>query len=957
MNLKNLMPLSQRRYWRYFAIVSAIAVAFYGAAYLAVSSLGLGLEASPLWPPAGIALATLLLAGHRGWSGIALGSFFWCHSQVPTLMALALAFSMTLQALVGATVLRQVGFCPSLKRLHDVLQLVVLGAWGSTLINATLSTLIGCLGGTVKLENWQENWWTLWVGDGMGILVVTPLLLIGCHWLAKGQRALAHIFDRALLRKGKNLWPYEKFTVIANPLHSDIPSEEEERPTLTEAVICFTLLCAISWLIFGSKQSVEMARYPLEYLPFPLVVWAAIRFTQRGAVMATLIVCVIAIWGAIQGVGPFVVKVEVKQAVLFLQGFMGVVSITALVLAAAESERAHAVALLKERESSLANAQRLAQLGNWDFYETCNGSSIPQQQLRWSDELYHLFGFAAGAFEPSWEALFQVVHPVDRERVGRAIRDALKQKQPYSIDYRIVRPDGSERLVYEQSEIYKGGIRGTVQDITDRQRVEAQLRAAADRERVAADRQRLLGEMALRIRRSLNLDQILDTTVAEVREFLKADRVFIGQIDGASQGLQIKEEWAGWSVCQLDRAKQPFHLEAPKPSTSLKGLVIAESVDPRYPPLRSMIVDDEETLHDWRSLFNQGHVVVVEDTRTIACSCKIAAYHAEFKVGAILGVPIWVGNELYGALVVNQCSQPRHWQSWEIDWLTSLATQVAIAIQQAELYRQITDLAAHLESQVEERTQELTAKMTELQELNQLKDVFLQAVSHDLRTALLGMSMVLDNLYKSTGDTVTLSRSLLERMMTSNQRQLNLINSLLEDHFNEERHIELHRQPIQLNKLIQNLIADYSPMLAQNQATLTQTFPKHCPLIDADPIQLRRVLENLLTNALKHNPPERNLTLQVFVEGDKIHCALQDDGVGMTPEQQKSLFKLYIRGLHTKHLTGIGLGLYQCRGIIKAHGGEIGVISTPNAGSTFWFTIPLAQQESHCTVYGSSQMS
>jgi signal transduction histidine kinase len=247
--------------------------------------------------------------------------------------------------------------------------------------------------------------------------------------------------------------------------------------------------------------------------------------------------------------------------------------------------------------------------------------------------------------------------------------------------------------------------------------------------------------------------------------------------------------------------------------------------------------------------------------------------------------------------------------------------------------------------------------MTELQEFNQLKDVFLQAVSHDLRTALLGMSMVLNNLYKSTGDTVTLSRPLLERMMTSNQRQLNLINSLLEDHFNEERQLELHRQPIQLNKLIQNLIADYSPMLAQNQATLTQTFPENCPLIDADPIQLRRVLENLLTNALKHNPPGRNLTLQVLVEGHKIHCTLQDDGVGITQEQQKSLFKLYIRGLHTKHLTGIGLGLYQCRGIIKAHGGEIGVISTPNAGSTFWFTIPLAQQESYCTVYGSSQMS
>jgi signal transduction histidine kinase/integral membrane sensor domain MASE1 len=995
MNRQNLMPLSQRRFWRYFAVVGAIAVAYYCAAYLAVSSLGLGLEASPLWPPAGIALAALLLEGQRVWPGVALGAFLWCQSQVSIIMAFALAFGITLQAVIGAEVLYQMGFRPSLKRLQDVLQIVVLGAWGSTLVNATISTLVGCLGGTVELQKWQENWWTLWVGDGMGILIVTPLLLIGRHWMAKVKFALAfgaalytiasrcpfgaiaQLLDGKLLGKAQYLSPYKKFTVIPNPSPSDTPSPTVEIPTPVETVICFTLLCAISWLIFGSKQAVEMARYPLEYLPFPLVVWAAIRFTQRGAVMATLIVCVIAIWGAVQGVGPFVVKTNIKQAVLFLQGFMGVLSITALVLAAAESERAHAVDLLKQREASLANAQRLAQLGNWDFYETCNGSSVTQQKLRWSDELYRLFGFTAGAFEPSWEALFQVVHPADRERVGQAIRGALKQNQPYCVDYRIVLPDGSERIVCEQSEVYKGGIRGTVQDITDRQRVEDQLRAAAERESVAAERQRLLGEMALRIRRSLNLDQILNTTVAEVREFLKADRVFIGQIDRVFQDLNVGKLVSNAPIVatpalgQVESSNlqpstfqhhnvQHSNLQSSvfqhhnvqhsnlqhsnlQLSTQLQGLVIAESVDPSYPSLRSMIVDDEETIQGWRSLFNQGHVVVVEDTRSIACSCKIAAHHAEYKVAAILAVPIWVGDELYGALVVNQCSQPRHWQLWEIDWLTSLATQVAIAIQQAELYRQISDFAAHLESQVEERTQELTAKMTELQELNQLKDVFLQAVSHDLRTSLLGMSMVLNNLYQSAAAPVTLSRPLLERMITSNERQLNLINSLLEDHFNEERQLELHCKPIQLNKLIQDLIADCSPMLAQNQATLTQKFPENCPLISADPTQLRRVLENWLTNALKHNPPGRHLTLQVTVEDQKIRCTLQDDGVGMSQEQQKSLFKLYIRGLHTKHLTGIGLGLYQCRGIINAHGGEIGVISEPNAGSTFWFILPLGE--------------
>ncbi len=907
MNWQNLIPLRQTRFWRYLALISVIAVAYLITAQLTVSTLKLGVEASPLWPPAGVALAAVLLQGQRIWLGVALGAFFFCQSQVSWTIACGLAFGITLQAVLGAELLRRMSFRLSLERVQDVLQLVVLGVLVSPVVNATISTLVGYLSNTITHPTWQENWRIIWLGDGMGILVVTPLLLVLNPLILNFRLP---ILARRILGKTRSFSKQRSFAVVPNPTFPTPFIKEETGEKIsqqTEAVVCFTLLCAVSWFVFSLTTGVGIARYPLEYLPFPFVVWAALRFAQRGAVMAMLIVFVTAIWGVVHQVGPFVAKAgDLYQAILFLHGFTGVVTIMALVLAAAESERAFAVALLKEQEASLANAQRLARLGHWDFVQRQQSTCLPDQQLRWSDELYRIFGFAPKAFNPSWEAFFKVVHPADRERVGQAIRGALRENKPYCLEYRIVLPDDSERVVCEQSEINKNGISGTVQDITDRQQVEAQLRAAAERNR-------LLGEMSLRIRRSLNLDQILNTTVAEVRQFLGADRVFIGQIDNVTRN----------------------------PGTSI-GLVIAEAVDPCYPSVRSMIIDDEMILQAWRSQFEQSRAVVVEDIDTIAFSPKIEAYHCEYQVRAILGVPIWVGNELYGALVVNQCEQPRLWQSWEIDWLTALATQLAIAIQQAELYRQITDFAAHLESLVEDRTQELSAKMTELQELNHLKDVFLQAVSHDLRTSLLGMSMVLNNLYNSSGETVTLSRPLLERMLTSSERQLNLINSLLEDHFNEKPQLDLHCKPVQLDKLIQKLIADYSPMLSQNKATLTPRIPADCSLLAADPKQLRRVLENLLTNALKHNPPGLNLTLEITVEDQMIRCTLQDNGVGMSQDQQNSLFKLYIRGLHTNHLTGIGLGLYQCRQIINAHGGEIGVISAPQAGSTFWFTLPLA---------------
>jgi signal transduction histidine kinase len=102
------------------------------------------------------------------------------------------------------------------------------------------------------------------------------------------------------------------------------------------------------------------------------------------------------------------------------------------------------------------------------------------------------------------------------------------------------------------------------------------------------------------------------------------------------------------------------------------------------------------------------------------------------------------------------------------------------------------------------------------------------------------------------------------------------------------------------------------------------------------------VFENLITNALHHNPPGVNLTLNAHIESDMIRLMLQDDGVGMASEVSDRIFERYSRGTQSRHSTGIGLGLYLCRQIITAHGGQIGVDSTPGNGSTFWLTLPLA---------------
>ncbi|MEH2089778.1 PAS domain-containing sensor histidine kinase [Nostoc sp.] len=220
--------------------------------------------------------------------------------------------------------------------------------------------------------------------------------------------------------------------------------------------------------------------------------------------------------------------------------------------------------------------------------------------------------------------------------------------------------------------------------------------------------------------------------------------------------------------------------------------------------------------------------------------------------------------------------------------------------------------------------------------------VFFHAVSHDLRNPVLGTLMVLKNLLARPEENIAISRSILERMIQSSDRQLNLINSLMETHISEVQGVVLQRQTVQLLTVIEAAIADLEPLLAQNQAKLTNLVSADLPLVNADPTQLWRVFSNLIVNALKHNPPELLLTINATCQDGMIYCTVSDNGVGISQQQSDRLFDLYFRGTSIGNSVSLGLGLYLCKQIIHAHGGEIGVNSTLDAGATFWFTLPIS---------------
>jgi signal transduction histidine kinase len=283
-----------------------IRVGILSAVYFSTATFGLmmgavGGFATLVWPPTGISLAALLLFGLRLWPGIALGAFLVnVVTGAPVVTAGGMALGNTLEAVIGAYALRRTnGFRNSLDRLRDVMGLIVVAAVFSTTVSATVGVSSLWLGGVVARSAYPPTWLAWWLGDMIGDLVVAPLLLT---W--GGSPSLRTSGRRAV-----------------------------------EAGCLALSIIVVSLIVFRNLVSAESEFYSMPYVMFPLVIWAAIRFGPRGAATATFMVSAIAIWGTAQGHGPFRMEL-LSDRLIYLQAFMGIVAVTAMVLAAVVAERA-----------------------------------------------------------------------------------------------------------------------------------------------------------------------------------------------------------------------------------------------------------------------------------------------------------------------------------------------------------------------------------------------------------------------------------------------------------------------------------------------------------------------------------------------------------------------------------------------------------------------------------------
>jgi signal transduction histidine kinase len=420
---------------------------------------------------------------------------------------------------------------------------------------------------------------------------------------------------------------------------------------------------------------------------------------------------------------------------------------------------------------------------------------------------------------------------------------------------------------------------------------------------------RVIIDIDHQVGRSLEIQEIMDIAVQGIYATLNVDRVYILQImlDGT---IAVTAEACrdGWEPCL--------------------GTIVPAALAPE--------------ITDW---YRQNGIEVTPDIRTDRQMHPFTRRVCEkFQVQGRIAIPVLVNGDAYGLLSVHQCDRPRQWLAQEVGFLEQIVVPLGAALHQVMLYQRERNLVAELDQQVQIRTNELQRSLLAQERLNEGQTRLLHAVSHDLRTPIVGSLLVLRQMQKRQNGGMALP--VIQQLEASSERQLCLIQALLEDYRAEDGTLRFNFQTIGYGELVQQTLRTLAPLLEQNQAQVKLDLAPDLPAVQADITHLQRVLENLITNALKHNPPGLTVTIAANSpagEPTDLHCVVADDGVGIPAEVVQQLFQRpYLRSSHSAVRTGMGLGLYLSHQIIIAHGGQLKVAAREGAGVQFVFTLPIA---------------
>ena len=441
---------------------------------------------------------------------------------------------------------------------------------------------------------------------------------------------------------------------------------------------------------------------------------------------------------------------------------------------------------------------------------------------------------------------------------------------------------------------------------------EVQARTAEIQEQL--ERDCLLAKIALRIHQSLNLNEIINAAVTEVQQFLKADRVVLFQV---------------------------------KSSTVTK--IVAESVDRNCYSWMGNQASFGYLMSNLKVKKNKSYAV--DDIAQTDLPVEQVTSLKEKQVKAFLIVPICQDGQVWGIMCTQEYSGIREWQPSEIDLLQQLATQLAIAIQQAQLYQQVQTLNTDLERQVQERTSELEQKVKELEQLNILKDDFLSTVSHELRTPLSNMKMAIHML--KVFPVPEKVQQYLKILDTECKREIELISDLLDLQRLEAGQESIALETINLNTLLPTILEPFKSRAKERKQILNSKYPKQLPSIYSNNNSLGRILAELLNNACKYTQDGGEIMFLVEKKDKKsskkslsetpsyIKFIVSNPSEIPESEIPKIFNKFYrVPNADPWKQGGTGLGLALVKKLVEQLNGNM-IASSSNGWTTFTVELPM----------------
>ena len=419
--------------------------------------------------------------------------------------------------------------------------------------------------------------------------------------------------------------------------------------------------------------------------------------------------------------------------------------------------------------------------------------------------------------------------------------------------------------------------------------------------------QKIIQEITQEIRSSLDLTQILATVTRKVQELIQADRVIVYRLfaDGNNQ-------------------------------------IVEEVVTNGYVALKDRHWDDEIWPQEILDCYWQGKPRIVPDVRNDIWTDCLVEYFLEGQIQSKIVAPIlqdlvdnetgrWVNHphhKLWGILVVHACSTKRIWEESEAEVLQQIANQLAIAIQQADLFEQLQ------KSLVQEK------------ELSQMRSRFISMASHEFRTPLAIISSS-TGILQNYSDRLSPDRK--ERHLTTIQKTIRHMVQLLDDvlmiNHAETQKTEFKPEPLDIISFCRRLKEEIEDTSSQH--TINFFLNSSEPILDNtlvvqfDPKLIRQILTNLLSNAIKYSPENSSVDFSLQIENNQLIFKIRDYGIGIPKPDKANLFASFYRASNVGSISGTGLGLAIVKKCVDQHKGEIILDTEVKKGTTFTVRIPL----------------